>query len=223
MSEIAVPDYDGLLLDGLFLNAPAQVNRSGWTGKRKVVGMPGVELWSGRATVDTIATESEERPWRAFVFGLRGPQNWFRWPLPCHSHIGSKPLVGAATHAGYSLPLTDMQPNARILRAGQFMTVPLPSGHSRAVCLTADLIADGDGNGVAEFEPALGEIPDEGEEVETTAPFIPMSPTDSTQGFNLAEGISGASFAVEETKGAATGFIPTFDNTSAAPTFDSDN
>lgn len=200
MSEIAVPDYSGLLLDQLDLFTPAQVNRSQWTGTRKVVGMPGVELWTGRATIDLITTEEEERPWRAFLFGLRGPENWFRWPLPCHRHIGPKPVVDSGASDGYSLPLTGMQPNARILRAGQFMTVPLPSGHYRAVCLTADLRADASGDAVASFEPALGETPTLGATVETVDPFIPMALSEDRQGFSMADGISGASFDVEEAR-----------------------
>lgn len=200
MSEMTVPNRDGLLLDRLDLSAPAQVNRSEWTGKRKVVGMPGAELWTGRATIDMLATEDAERPWRAFLFGLRGPVNWFRWPLPCNSHIGPKPTVDAGASDGYTLPLTGIQPNARILRAGQYMTVPLPSGHNRTVCLTADLRADASGDATATFEPALGEIPDSGETVETADPFIPMSLADPTQGFSLSEGISGASFDVEEAR-----------------------
>lgn len=200
MAEIDVPDYEGLLLDGLDLAAPAQVNRSPWTGTRKVVGLPGVELWTGRATIDQLATEDEERPWRAFLFGLRGPVNWFRWPLPCNRHIGPKPVVDAGATDGYTLPLTGMQPNARILAAGAFMTVPLPSGHSRAVCLTAELRADASGDATAQFEPALGEVPDAADTVETTDPFIPMSLTESRQGFALDQGVSGASFDVEEAR-----------------------
>lgn len=200
MTAITIPDRDGLLLEGLTLAAPAQVNRSEWTGTRKVVGMPGVELWTGRATIDLLNTEAKERPWRAFLFGLRGPANWFSWPLPCNTHIGPKPVVDAGATAGYTLPLTGMSPNARILRAGQFMTVPLPSGHSRAVCLTADLRADSSGDAEAEFEPALGEVPEADAEVETTDPFIPMALVESRQGFSLSEGISGASFDVEEAR-----------------------
>jgi hypothetical protein len=109
VSEIAVPDPDNLLLDSLTLSSPAQVNRSVWTGRRKVVGMPGTETWRGKATIDSVATEDEERAWRAFLFGLRGPVNWFRWALPCQSHIGPKPTVDSGASDGYSLPLTGMQ------------------------------------------------------------------------------------------------------------------
>ena len=200
MAEITVPDYDDLILTGLSLSAPAQVNRSKWTGRRKVVGMPGVEVWSGAFAIDTIATEAAERPWRAFLFGLRGPQNWFRWLLPCNTHIGPKPTVDSGAGSGYSLPLTGMQANALILSAGQYLTVPLPSGKYRAVCLTADLRTDASGEAVAAFEPALSETPALGATVETANPFIAMSLVETTQGFSFADGVSGASFDVEEAR-----------------------
>lgn len=200
MSEITVPDYDNLLLDKLALSAPAQVNRSAWTGRRKVIGLPGAETWTGAVTIDTISTENEERPWRAFLAALRGPDNWFKWMLPCATHLGAKPNVASGAGNGYTLPLTGMQPSTTILRAGQYMTVPLPSGHKRAVCLTADLVANGSGAGTASFAPALGETPAAGATVETLAPYIPMAPTQTTLGFDMADGLSGTSFEVEEAR-----------------------
>lgn len=198
MAEITVPLPDELLLDRLELSSPSQVNRSVWSGRRKVVGLSGVETWRGQVAVGLIATEAEEQQWRAFVFALKGPANWFRWPLPCNRHIGPRPTVAAGAGAGYTLPLAGMQPNARIARAGQFMTVPLPSGHSRAVCLTADLRSDASGNATATFEPALNEAPATGVTVETAYPFIPMAPVDGLVGFSTSEGISATGFAVEE-------------------------
>lgn len=198
MSEIAIPSPDDLLLDSLTLYAPAQVNRSAWTGRRKVIGLAGTEIWRGKATIDLICTEEEERPWRAFLFGLRGPVNWFRWYLPCQRHIGPKPAVAAGASDGYTLPLDGMQASATILRAGQFMTVPLPSGHWRTVCLIADLRTNGSGQATATFEPALNETPAENAIVESAVPFIPMAPVEPTQGLDSADGVSGASFDVEE-------------------------
>lgn len=197
MTEIIIPDPDSLLLDSLRLYSASKVNRSVWTGRRKVIG-GGAELWSGKVTIDLICTEEEERPWRAFLFGLRGPANWFRWPLPCQRHIGGRPTVAAGAANGYTLPLAGMLANATILRAGQFMTVPLPSGHKRTVCLTTDLRTGGAGTATATFEPALNETPTLATVVETAAPFIPMSPVEPTQGLDSADGVSGASFDVEE-------------------------
>jgi hypothetical protein len=198
MSEITVPLPDDLLLDRLELSSPSQVNRSTWTGRRKVIGLPGVERWQGAVSLNSIATEAQERQWRAFLFALKGPQNWFRWPLPCNEHPGSKPTVASSASNAYILPLTGMTPGATILRAGQFMTVPLPSGHFRAVCLTADLVANGSGNANAVFEPALNEMPTLGATVETLTPFVAMAPVDSVIGLATSQGVSGTSFAVEE-------------------------
>ncbi len=199
-SEITIPLPDDLLLTNLALIAPAQVNRSEWTGRRKVIGGPGREYWRGTMAIEGIATEEEERQWRAFLFALDGPVNWLRWPLPCNRHIGPKPTVDSGASNGYTLPLTGMQPGTIILRAGQFMTVPLPSGHARAVCLTADLVTDASGEATAQFRPALGETPTLGATVETADPFIPMSLTASDVGLALADGVSSASFEVEEAK-----------------------
>jgi hypothetical protein len=198
MAEITIPLPDDLLLTRLSLSSPSQVNRSTWTGRRKVVGLAGAETWQGAVAIDGISTEEEERQWRAFIFGLGGPENSFRWPLPCNTHIGPKPLVNAASSDGYTLPLDGMQPNARILRAGQFMTVPLPSGHKRAVMLTADLVTNGSGQATAAFKPALTEVPANNAEVETVFPYIPMAPVESIMDLAMSNGVSGTGFEVEE-------------------------
>lgn len=198
MSEITVPDPDDLILGKLDLDQPSQVNRSAWTGRRKVVGLPGAALWTGQAAIDVLTTEVEERPWRAFLWGLNGPKNWFKWTLPCNSHAGGKPLVASGATAGNTLPLSGLTVSTTILTAGQFITVPLPSGHSRAVCLTADLVSNGAGGATASFVPALGEVPTLGATVETKDPFIPMSLAETQQGFGLEGSVSGASFAVVE-------------------------
>lgn len=198
MAEITVPLPDELLLDSLNLSTPSQVNRSTWTGRRKVIGLSGAAVWQGTVSIGSIATEEDERQWRAFLFSLEGPQNSFRWPLPRNSHIGLKPLVNSATGSSTTLPLDGMQANTRILRAGQFMSVPLPSGHVRAVCLTADLITNGSGQATAAFKPALNEVPANNATVETVAPYIPMAPVGSVIGLATQQGISAASFEVEE-------------------------
>jgi hypothetical protein len=200
VTEIVVPDYEAMIITGLTPNFPSQVNRSVWTGKRKVVGLPGGENWTGSLIVPDIATEIEERKWRAFLIALRGPQNWFRWYLPCNRHYGPKPRVNAATADGYSLPLDGMAASTRILSAGQFMTVPLPSGHNRLVCLAEDLVTNGSGQATAVFGPALGEVPANNAEVETGKPWIPLALTRPDVGLAYADAIAGLEFDVEEAK-----------------------
>lgn len=222
MSEITVPDPDELILSGPKLSTPSQVNRSTWTGRRKVVGLAGAAVWQGNFAIADIATEEAERPWRAFLFGLEGPQNWFRFPLPRNYHIGPKPRVNAATEAGNTLPLDGMQPSTLILPAGSFMSVPLPSGHTRAVCLTADLRTNASGQATATFKPELGEVPADNAVVETAEPFIPMSPTITTIGLDISDGVSGIAFEVEEALDGGSGLPFTFDDAFGRPTFDMD-
>lgn len=200
MTLITVPSYDDIDLSGPRLNSPAQVNRSIWTGGRKVIGMPGAESWTGQVTIGPFATEEEERPWRAFLFALEGPSNSFRWYLPCNRHIGGRPTVDTGAGNAYTLPLTGMAASTTILRAGQWMTVPLPSGKYRAVCLTADLITDSSGEATASFKPALSETPTLGATVETGAPFIDFAPTATIMGLDQQDGVSGVSFDVEEAR-----------------------
>lgn len=198
MSEITVPDDAELLKKGLRLISPQQLNVSAWTGNAKTIGQPGIEMWSGMVSLEQIATESEERQWRAFLFALGGPENWFRWMLPCQTHDGSKPMVGSGASNGYTLPLSGLAVSSTILAAGQFMTVPLPSGKYRTVCLTSPLVSDGSGLATASFRPALPETPTSGVTVETLDPFIPMRPVGDTLGLDTDQGLSGTAFDVRE-------------------------
>lgn len=200
MTEIIVPDYNAMTITGLTPNFPSRVNRSAWTGKRKVVGLPGGENWTGSLIVPDIATELEERKWRAFLVALRGPQNWFKWFLPCQTHSGAKPLVNNTPAPGYELSLDGMTPSTTILTAGCFMTVPLPSGHKRLVCLTEDMVTNSSGQAIARFGPALGEIPANNVEVETKAPYIPLALTNTNTGLNYQDAIAGIELDVEEAK-----------------------
>lgn len=198
MSEITVPDDDELLKSEIELDSPSANNLSTWTGGSKTVGLPGIERWYGKVEIADIATESEERAWRAFIYGLRGKLNWFRYVLPCNTHAGNKPTVATGPGNGYTLPLTGLALSQTILLAGQYMTVPLPSGRYRAVCLRSDLVSDGSGNATATFEPALSETPTVGVTVETKDPFVPMRSQIDRHGLSNRQGISGTAIPVME-------------------------
>ena len=200
MIEVTVPDYDALVTRQLDFDEPAQVNRSAWTGARKVVGLPGGGLWSGVVEITDIATEEDERPWRGFLAKLKGVQNWFKVYLPCQSHIGPAPTVAAGAGNGYMLPMAGMSPSTVILFAGQHMTVPLPSGHKRAVRLTADLITDASGNATAEFAPSLNETPTLGATVETANPYVPVTSTRTRNSMDYDNGVSGVTLEIEESR-----------------------
>jgi len=198
MALLTVPDTEALILNSLTLDVPDQQNRSIWTRRRKVVGLPGAEMWMASFSLEPLATEDEERPWRAFLFNLRGRQNHFNYPMPRQRHVGGKPLVNAASAAGYTLPLDGMQPSTRILSAGHYMTVPLPSGHNRLVMLAADLITDASGQATAQLNIELGEIPADNATVETAEPFIPVCNSDPRVTINWEQAVAGIGFNLEE-------------------------
>ena len=78
------------------------------------------------------------------------------------------------------------------------MTVPLPSGRHRAVCLISNLTSDGGGNATATFRPALTETPALGATVETKDPFVPFASAETRLGLSVRDGVSGTSFEVRE-------------------------
>ena len=198
MALLEIPNTEALILNSLTLDVPDQQNRSIWSRRRKIVGLPGAEMWFASFSIEIMATENEERPWRAFLFNLRGRQNSFNYPLPKQRHVGGKPLVNSATGNGYSLPLDGMQPSTRILSAGHDMTVPLPSGHQRLVMLAQDLITDSGGAATAQLNVELGEVPANNAVVETGSPFIPVCNADPRVTINWTQAVSEAGFNLEE-------------------------
>lgn len=198
MARIPVPNPDQLILTSIDLVVPDQMNRSEWTSRGQVVGLPGAEMWSITAELEALATEKEERPWRAFIFNLRGRQNFFYFPLCKQRHIGPRPRVAAGASHGYGLPLEGMTPSTRILEAGQYLTVPLPSGHQRTAMLTQDLVTDAAGKAVATLNIALGEVPFLASLVESAAPFIPVRSSENRASMGYSNAVSSAQFSFEE-------------------------
>lgn len=198
MALLEIPDPEALILNSLTLDVPDQQNRSIWTRRRKIVGLPGAEMWMASFSIESLATEDDERPWRAFLFNLRGRQNHFNYPMPRQRHVGGKPLVNAASSAGYTLPLDGMEPSTRILSAGHYMTVPLPSGHNRLVMLAADLITNSSGEATAQLNIELGEIPANNAVVETGSPFVPVCNADPRVTINWEQAVAGIGFNLEE-------------------------
>lgn len=197
MTEILMPagDLEDVEIE---LDQNFQVNRSAWTGRRRVSGMPGAQKWYARAVVPHIATEDEERPWRLFLLSLRGPIHWFRFPIACSQHEGSNPTVRSGAGPLTTLALQGLAPSSTALKAGQYMTVPLPSGRHRLVMLTADLTSNSSGQGTATFVPELMETPATGATVETIDPFLMAALMDSRQGWKLSNGVSVFQLNVEE-------------------------
>jgi hypothetical protein len=200
MAEVGVPDPAAMRIDSLRLRTPTQRNRSLWTGASKAIGLPGAELWSGAVSIELLSTEAQERQWRAFLWALGGPQNWFRMPLPCAEHPGGGIFVDEVGATGYTLDIASSAISQTLLDAGQFLTIPLPSGRFRTVCLQALLATDAAGKATASFRPALTESPVAGATIISRTPFMPFSPADDDLAITWAEGIGQIAFDVEEAR-----------------------
>jgi hypothetical protein len=181
MADIALPsqDFDKLTVE---LDQNVQVNRSAWTGHRRITGMPGVQKWYASATLPVLATEAEERPWRAFFARAKGPVNTFDIQVACNQRTGSDPTFEAQL-ATNSIRLAGLPANTTQLIAGQYITVALTSGHFRLALLTSDLIVNSSGKAVASFEPDLAGTPIPNALVFTINPITRTSLINTRQGW----------------------------------------
>lgn len=77
MAIVALPDNEFRTIEWS-LDTPTQINRSEWSGARRVWGLPGRPRWTFSAEHVPIIGEAAFRPWRGFLAALRGPVNVFR-------------------------------------------------------------------------------------------------------------------------------------------------
>lgn len=193
MSEITVPDQDELLKLRFALDVPSMHNVSAWTNTSKLVALPGIERWVGEVAVTDLPNDEAERPWRAFLFGLRGKDNYFQFGLPCNSEVVTNPTVGAGAGSGNSLPLSG---GSGTIKAGSYLTVPLPSGRNRTVVVLSDVTLGG--SPTATVEPQLTETPTFGVTVQASNPFCDMRAASSELSMEQVEGMGFFNFLCVE-------------------------
>lgn len=144
------------------LQAPAQINRSVWTGARQVMGLPGPTRLSLSAEHVPIRGEERMLAWRAFFARLSGPVNTFRMPVTERPQVDAEiTAVVAAVPSASSITITvgpaDFRTtNRRLLKAGQIITVA-----DQPLILAADLMTGGAGGvtATADFRPLLRRSP----------------------------------------------------------------
>lgn len=173
------------------LSTPMQVNRSGWTGTSKKVGLPGAQLWSVSGQFVTIISEANAKQWRGFFMSLKGQANYF--PVIATENEQVEPSVPNASvrsgaNAGSTAPLQDLPVSATVLVAGDMLGIQLPSGFIRLVVLTEPLVTNSSGQGTATFWPELGEVPATGAGVQIKRPFAYMSLTSDPPGWDVDVG-----------------------------------
>lgn len=138
--------------------AQNQVNRSAWTGARKVVRLPGTPRWRVSAALKTITREIDAWPWIGFFTALEGEANTFLMPWRECQVVGVETVtvgVGGALAGAQQAPIAGMPVAAPFLRTGQALTFLFAGGGRQLVVLTQDLVADVAGTGTAHFRAAL--------------------------------------------------------------------
>lgn len=172
-----------------------QVNRSGWTGARKALRLPGAGLWRVSAAVRTMTREIEVYPWRAFLLALEGQANTFLMPVCEGQHVvpgtGEAPVVvqdGTAVQGSTTMRIAGLGAGGLRMFGGQYMSVVLPSGQTQLLGLTQDLLVTEGGVGVARFRGALRETLVNGARVEISNPVCEMEMASGDVGWDEDEG-----------------------------------
>lgn len=176
------------------LRQPAQVNRSGWTGRRQVsTSTPKGGLWAVSGEFRSIRGQDAAKPWRGFFASLRGRMNTFPVAaVEAAQHGGANPTIVSGSAGANTLTLSASPP---ALVAGDFLTVKLASGAYQLVCLTAAISGT-----TATFMPPLREAAATGAgSVETITPFAHVALVEDGVSWSVERGqVYGFSFSAEE-------------------------
>jgi len=177
------------------LDQPGQVNRSEFTGRRKVTILAAAPRWSAKVTMPPILGEAAALTWRAFAVDLDGVANSFRLVIVEGPQLpGITPHVVGGGQFGHSLATGGWGAAGPKLKRGQFVTI-----NDQPLMLTADIIADGAGNATISFKAYIRVSPVDGLQIEANEPYALVSMTDSKAGWTVGIGQKYAfTFDVEE-------------------------
>ena len=170
-----------------------QVNRSAWTGARKVMGLPGGECFKVSCAPRPSYTHSADRLWRAFIMALRGTENRFRVPC-CNNQFpasATNPNVATAVAGASTATLTGIPTGG--IKAGMYGTFALSNGDRQLVVFLADAAA---GSQTVVFEPALRRNAIGAVEVKN--PYAEVAMVKDNTGWSIADGKFMVAFEAEE-------------------------
>jgi hypothetical protein len=125
MTIIAMPASVRVRSAQWSLDRPAQVNRSAYSGARRVVANPWHGKWSASVEVVPLVGEANVRAWRAFLASLKGQINTFQLPAtegPQHSMGPSTASAGASQGATAIVLAAAPTLGSELLTNGSFAT-----------------------------------------------------------------------------------------------------
>lgn len=182
MALISMPSSPSPLSVKWSLRQPTQVNRSEWTGRRKVTVLAGAPRWTAEVTLPRIVRREKARPWLAFLAACQGQANSFRLPIGGRPQIPGAPkvLVNGGGQTGYTL-ITDGWGTdgwaTEGLPAGSFVAV-----NDQLLQLTADAVPVSGAVTLA-FKPYLLAPPLDNAVVEVAEPYAVMAMSQDDNGW----------------------------------------
>ncbi len=207
MAVIALPASPPFVRTSWVPPAQNQVNRSGWTGKRKVVRLPTSKGWRVSVSVMAISREVDAWPWKAFFAASEGEANTFLMPYCRGQYVvpgtGAAVTVEAVQPADVgvqgagSVKVGGLNVNGGLF-AGQALDVLLPSGDRQLFILTSALVGDAQGKAIATFGGGLRETPAAGAAVELRDPVCVMALVGNNTPIPSDEGVYNFAFDAEE-------------------------
>lgn len=178
------------------IDQPGQANRGEFTGKRRVTILSAAPRWYAQVTMPPILGEDRVLDWRAFVVDLDGIANSFRLVACERDQVGPGVaiVVDGSGQGGHQIATRGWVGAGQKLRRGQFLTVA-----DQLLMLTAPLVADASGRGVATFKPYLRLPSVDGAAIEVRRPYAVMAMSDPKNGWKVGIGQNyGVSFQCEE-------------------------
>lgn len=177
------------------IDEPAQVNRSEFTGARRVQEYERSPRWSATVTLVTVLGEPAMKPFRAFLQRCKGPSKSFRLPATENPQIHARGVVvvDGAGQEGFTLATKGWVPGAYLLE-GDFLTIG-----NQLIGIDALVIADEDGKAEIPLLQYLRSSPANEAAVEVRDPYAVMSLLEPKNGWKVDPGQEySAQFACEE-------------------------
>jgi hypothetical protein len=160
-----------------------QVNRSGYTRKRKVMSNAWHTYWRlENAEHVQVVGEANIRPWRAFFADLEGVKNHFRYPAVAEAqHSGAVTAITVSSSGTTNLVIGNLPASVTYLPKASRLTVRLAGGLEQLIELRAALVTTAGGQASASFFPPLRAAPVVGQPVETKWPWVVLANEDPDQ------------------------------------------
>lgn len=178
------------------LHEPGQITRSAWTGKSKVLLLPGAAYWTFTLTFREVYTEVEARALRSFMSQLAGQSNTFDMPiLPTPQFLTSRTNSAFPQGINSRGPmLVNGSPLTGYIKDGMYGTVVTTSGHKRLFIVNGD--AAGDHSVI--YSPAMSEIVQPNGVVDFVDPVARVRRSDPEWTYEEAMAYAGFSLDLEE-------------------------